>query len=83
MTTMQFLEGGFGLTYVVAFVWFLLFERKAGYTKWRVLATVLAPLTVPLLALLGLTLFGIDKFFSSKPTEKTEKAPEKTPDPSK
>ncbi len=78
MTTMQVLEYGMGFTYVVGFVWFLLFEHKAGYTKWRVLATILSPLTVPLLALLGLVLFGVDKLFSSQPKEKPTENVSKT-----
>jgi hypothetical protein len=70
MTTMQALGGGAGLVYLVAVFWFLFLERKAGFTVWRVLATVLAPLTVPLLALVGLALVVADKVFSSQP--KTE-----------
>lgn len=66
MTSLQFLGGGLGLTYLVGAVWFLLFERKAGFTLWRVLATVFSPLTVPLLAVLGLLLLGVDKFFGKK-----------------
>lgn len=73
MTTMQMLEGGFGLTYIIGAVWFLFLERKAGYTKWRVLATTLAPLTVPLFALLSVTLYSVDKFFSRQPKETTKK----------
>ena len=73
MTTMQMLEGGFGLTYLIGAVWFLFLERKAGYTKWRVLATALAPLAVPLFALLSVTLYSVDKFFSRQPKETTKK----------
>jgi len=41
-----------------------------------VLATMLAPLTVPLFALLSVTLYSVDKFFSHQPKETTKKAEE-------
>jgi len=68
MTTVQVLGYGAGLTYLIGVVWFLFLERRAGFLFWRLLTTVFSPLTVPLLALIGITLMGMEKFFSSQPS---------------
>lgn len=69
MTTLQAVGGGAGLTYLIGAVWFLFLERKEKFLFWRILSTVCSPITVPLLAVLGLALIGIEKFFSRQPKE--------------
>jgi uncharacterized membrane protein len=44
------------LTYVVGTIWFLFLERKDGFLKWRVIASALSPLAVPILVLAAVIL---------------------------
>lgn len=56
-------------SYVIGIVWFLILERKEGYTKWRFLATAVAPLAFPLLLLAVGGLKMLDVYTASKDAE--------------
>ena len=62
MTLVQYIEGYAAITYLLGAVWFLFLERKDGFLKWRVIASVLSPLAVPLLAIVYAVVALCDKF---------------------
>jgi uncharacterized membrane protein len=43
------------ITYVVGAVWFLLIDRKDGFLKWRLIASTVAPIAVPVMLLIGIS----------------------------
>jgi len=59
--------------YAIAAFWFLFLERKDGFLKWRLLASALAPIAVPILFaifigihLLEFTLGSLNKISNKK-----------------
>jgi uncharacterized membrane protein len=56
MTLLHYIGIYAALSYVLGAVWFLFLERKDGFLKWRVIASALSPIAVPLLMLTAVIL---------------------------
>jgi uncharacterized membrane protein len=56
MTFLHYIGIYAALTYAIGVVWFLFLERKDGFLKWRVIASALSPLAVPVLVLAAVIL---------------------------
>lgn len=63
MTTLQYgVLAYVAFTYLAAGIWFLYLERKDNFLQYRIIASLLAPLAVPVMTLVALIVLTLDSF---------------------